>query len=331
MKSRLLGAVCICIMVFTSTNAAALPLESRLGGLAFYDPNLNITWAANANINGRMDWFTANTWVSGLSTTLSGITGWRLPIADLNADGTVVNCSGGGVTGCADNEMGFLYWEEGITSAAASPFSNVQSGNITGAGFYWSSTRGTGNLSQTAHGVDFEFGFPGNAGVLSSNYAWPVRDGDVLGMTQLDPILPDSGAGGEWTFRDFESGMWSDPPTAEGYTYTMDSASLFAGILGFPTGFNSPFEVLVGESSLGLFNPGDQVDFGTGVSSFTIMGIDPLVDPDDPSAFPLQLEFNTALADFSMSAVNVPIPAAFWLFGSGLLGLIGITRRKKAA
>ena len=27
----------------------------------------------------------------------------------------------------------------------------------------------------------------------------------------------------------------------------------------------------------------------------------------------------------------VPIPAAVWLFGSGLLGLIGISRRKKAA
>jgi hypothetical protein len=27
----------------------------------------------------------------------------------------------------------------------------------------------------------------------------------------------------------------------------------------------------------------------------------------------------------------VPVPAAVWLFGSGLLGLIGIARRKKAA
>ena len=26
---------------------------------------------------------------------------------------------------------------------------------------------------------------------------------------------------------------------------------------------------------------------------------------------------------------NVPVPAAVWLFGSGLLGLIGISRRKK--
>jgi hypothetical protein len=27
----------------------------------------------------------------------------------------------------------------------------------------------------------------------------------------------------------------------------------------------------------------------------------------------------------------VPVPAAFWLFGSGLLGLVGMARRKKAA
>jgi hypothetical protein len=27
----------------------------------------------------------------------------------------------------------------------------------------------------------------------------------------------------------------------------------------------------------------------------------------------------------------VPVPAAVWLFGSGLLGMIGVARRKKAA
>lgn len=43
---------------------------------------------------------------------------------------------------------------------------------------------------------------------------------------------------------------------------------------------------------------------------------------------------NLGVASSTMYAVpslsNVPLPAAFWLFGSGLVGLIGITRRKKA-
>jgi hypothetical protein len=40
-------------------------------------------------------------------------------------------------------------------------------------------------------------------------------------------------------------------------------------------------------------------------------------------------DYIRVLTDFSPGAV-VPIPAAAWLFGSGLLGLIGIARRKKA-
>ena len=36
-------------------------------------------------------------------------------------------------------------------------------------------------------------------------------------------------------------------------------------------------------------------------------------------------------APFSHDATYVPVPAAVWLFGSGLLGLIGMARRKKAA
>jgi hypothetical protein len=52
---------------------------------------------------------------------------------------------------------------------------------------------------------------------------------------------------------------------------------------------------------------------------------DPLlafVDPSDAELF----EFIV-----SPGLVTVPIPPALWLFGSGLLGLIGISRRKKAA
>ena len=38
----------------------------------------------------------------------------------------------------------------------------------------------------------------------------------------------------------------------------------------------------------------------------------------------------SAFGDFTFAAAQpVPIPAAFWLFGSGVLGLLGVSRRKK--
>ena len=49
--------------------------------------------------------------------------------------------------------------------------------------------------------------------------------------------------------------------------------------------------------------------------------IEPAVDFD---------AFGNAVRDKILTEV-VPVPAAVWLFGSGLLGLIGIARRKKAA
>jgi len=173
MDARLNVTLCgvILALVANVAQAVVLPLESRLGGLAYYDPNLDITWAADANINGLDHWGYQVPWATGL--TIGGISGWRLPSADVNGDDTVVNCLGGGVTGCADNEMGYLYWEEGINASTPGPFSNVQ-----GTG-YWSGTDyaadpaarawyfifGAGNQSQTIKDSDF--------------YAWAVYTGDV--------------------------------------------------------------------------------------------------------------------------------------------------------
>jgi len=42
----------------------------------------------------------------------------------------------------------------------------------------------------------------------------------------------------------------------------------------------------------------------------------------------LGLDFSTASPNSTLKLSAVPVPAAVWLFGSGLLGLVGIARRK---
>ena len=58
------------------------------------------------------------------------------------------------------------------------------------------------------------------------------------------------------------------------------------------------------------------------------------IDPDSLNQT-LRISWTDSLngAGFGAEAVfsPVPIPAAVWLFGSGLLGLVGMARRKKAA
>ena len=49
-----------------ATAQAALPLESRLGGFAYYDPNLNISGVTDANINGLNDRQSQANWAASL-------------------------------------------------------------------------------------------------------------------------------------------------------------------------------------------------------------------------------------------------------------------------
>ncbi len=130
----------------------------------------------------------------------------------------------------------------------------------------------------------------------------------VPGSSSAFPVMPTSTGGGRLSFQAVGTGAWVDPPTSEGYRYVMANNSLFTKIVNFPTGFAKPFTVSVGGKVVGQFKPGDSVDFskfpGGGVKEFTVTGITPLTDPEDPTAFPLQLAFNTETADFTMEAIQ---------------------------
>jgi hypothetical protein len=154
------------------------------------------------------------------------------------------------------------------------------------------------------------------------------------GSTQGNPLLPVNSSSQYW-FTGAHSGYWFDPPAAAGFDYAMTGSAKFTDILAFPTGIDADgmFEVWVGSTDLGAFQVSDSVDFvtllGHGVSSFRITGIDPAVDGGDPQAFPIQLAFDTATADFTMTPVEVPEPATIvWM---GVAAVVIFVRRRGPA
>lgn len=171
-------AVCVAILSCGANLAQAviLPLESRLGGLAYYDGNLDITWAMDANIDNRTQttWDDQMAWASTLN--LGGVTGWRLPNADVNGDDTVIGCTM--LTSevvCADNEMGFLFWKEGISNTTPGPFQDVTL--VT----FWSGTELSTDTDR-AWQFFFNVGSQINSLKTANNFAWAVHDGDVTDL-----------------------------------------------------------------------------------------------------------------------------------------------------
>lgn len=88
--------------LFSISSIANGALIERLGGQAYYDDVLDITWIADGNYamngpggsyNGTMTWLSVNNWVNNLE--FNGITGWRLPTAlDTGAAGKDYSYSG---------------------------------------------------------------------------------------------------------------------------------------------------------------------------------------------------------------------------------------------
>jgi len=200
---KLLTATTLVALSISTANAA---LVERLGGLAYYDTEADLTWLADANAalgsdydslgDGRMQWATANAWAEDLN--VAGVTGWRLPnTIDVGNDGeTFTNIYQGvdygwNITTHSElsnmyhnvlgNELSYYdingnetncYWEGHVGCLENSgPFSNLM-------GRYWSATEFAPDISKAwAYGIG-----GGNQQDLPKShfsFAWAVHDGDV--------------------------------------------------------------------------------------------------------------------------------------------------------
>ncbi len=184
--SRLLLTASTAVVMVTSSHAALLGRDingmavagSDASSVFLYDTDRDITWLRDANVNGSMSWFVANTWASGYS--IGVFDDWRLPTA-LNADGSGP-C--GQANDCVESEIGHLWYAELGNSAGSltntGDFLNMQSASV-----YWFAT-------EYASDDRYAWAFSKNLTVFgSSGYqfapqkgiqlnAMAVRDGDVL-------------------------------------------------------------------------------------------------------------------------------------------------------
>ena len=169
----MLGAISVLLTIVTfNVNAA---LVERLGGLAYYDTEADLTWLADANyaytsgywtdqIVG-MNWDQAKEWAANLD--VAGVTGWRLPDID-------PSCSPG--SACTTSEMGNLFFNVlgnvgGSLSFSVGPFSNVE------RSFYWQAQD-----VATLYGYTFDMGSGQQGSSIEKEYgyyAWAVYTGDV--------------------------------------------------------------------------------------------------------------------------------------------------------
>jgi hypothetical protein len=170
---------------------------------AYYDPETNLTWLADANANGLMNYVTAKQWAASLN--INGITGWRLP-KTAQPDPSCTTQIGGLSRGynCIGSELGRMYYkvlgnpglcdQDGNCPVTKESIKN-KNGVLQNVGpfkhlqpeYYWSETEF--DDPDSAWYLDFRYGDQRDVNKIYPMYAWAVHDGNV-GKAKLPDNKP---------------------------------------------------------------------------------------------------------------------------------------------
>ena len=125
-----------------------------------YDPNLNVTWLRNWNVQGGKSWADQVAWAANYS--VGGFAGWALPTAS-------AGCTG---YSCTGSQMGYLFFIEGYTPSNPGRFQDMP------GDYHWSGTAYASNPDYAWYFRTSD-GYQELAGKGTSMYAVAVRPGDV--------------------------------------------------------------------------------------------------------------------------------------------------------
>jgi len=194
----------------------------------------------------------------------------------------------------------------------------------------------TSFLVHGGHVWNTDFDVAGAFSVTSENVnALEALGGGPLGLFVFDPIPPYIDPSNQFIFDLVGGeGLWFDPVVAEGFSYETDGFSNFVKVEPPPLTAvpDADGKYLVTDNLGGsVYVPAGTVHtFPTPVYSFTITGINPVVDGTDPLAFPTLLTFDQPVVNFTMVAILgsalVPALGPLGLSGLGILiGALGVS------
>lgn len=167
------------------------------------------------------------------------------------------------------------------------------------------------------------------------------------GASQFDPVLPSrittdyTSVSGQivarrdhFQFDNPVSGLWFDPPMVEGFDIILGDGAMFKTVTA-PSGFNGLKLRVDGSIVDDNFEAGETFSFGSGVRSFDILNVRPLLDPAAPNfstALPLKLTFigSASIMLWTSLPSAVPESDAYLLMLGGLTAL-GLLARRRAS
>lgn len=252
---------------------------------------------------------TVSTLAGGLTDTQGPATSGTLILNSTDSEGSSLDFSGLATAAAAGNSDGVAgVLAEGLYACGSCTF------ELTAESFYEVSF-----TNSTAFDASFSYDFfISGPSVELVDYAFIDESAGLVMFASADVSMSTTGGSSDSFYAALElsGGDQSHSIFAEGAT-----ASLFATSNGFGYSMND----LIGTIS-GTLAAGETVTFETTLFAsvvgpgFEVGGRANIGDPNDLAGTP---GFTGTL---NVSAI--PVPAAVWLFGSGLLGLVGLARRK---
>lgn len=250
---------------------------------------------------------------------------WAITVSELYIFGDSLSDTNGTTQGGASNGPlwpVYLSPELGITY---NPATNFAAGGAVTAGLsaQISSYQSTASSADPnalyfvwAGGNDIIFGSPGIS--AANNVINAVNTLASFGATQfLVPNMPDMG------LVPITGGAGSATDAAIDFNTAIDAEYVGSTAVTVADVFGLHHEIISDPSAFGLVNTMDPCGFPCDI------------DPTTPYLFydplhPTTIGHSIIADRFSVTLATVPLPPAVWLFVSGLLGMVGMARRKKA-